>query len=214
MNRSLPWAVSVLTTLVLMSLTAGCAGHAGGMTLTCMRTQQTFNQGFADAYLGHNENGDLDVVLIDAATAELLAGNPPKSPVRQIMHLRVLWQPQRDLKVTDAASCNATVHWYVINSQPQGMLQYTGTAFVYTTSLGDLFRVHIQNAQVRPLPCSCGLCDPVGPSKLEGAVFAHSNPAVVAELLSQVHTASAASAASGADLAKPAAYSAAVGRAQ
>jgi hypothetical protein len=184
-----------------MSLATGCAGHAGGMTLTSMRTQQTFNQGFADAYLGRNENGDMDVVLIDTATADLLAGNTPASPVRQIMQLRILWQPQRDLKVTDSASCNATVHWYVIRSQPRGILEYTGTAFVYTTSLGDLFRVHIQNAQVRPLPCSAGLSDPVGPSKIEGAVFAHANPAIVAELLSQVHTP-----VTDADSVKPAAY--------
>lgn len=180
--------LSLSVAIAAVSLSAGCAGHAGGITLTSMRTHEKFDQGFADAYLSHNVNGDLDVVLIDSATADALAGRHPTAPVRQILHLRVLWQPERDLKVTDAASCNASVHWYVMGGHPNGMLEYTGTAFVSTQSFSDLYRVHVQNAEVRPLPTTCGLCDPVGPSILEGAVFAHENAAIVSELLSEVST--------------------------
>jgi hypothetical protein len=178
--------LSLLVVIAAAALSTGCAGHAGGITLTSMRTHEKFDQGFADAYLSHNANGDLDVVLIDSATAEALAGHRSTAPVRQILHLRVLWQPERDLKVTDSAACNASVHWYVMGGHPNGMLEYTGTAFVSTQSFNDLFRVHVQNAEVRPLPTTCGLCDPVGPSKLEGAVFAHENARIVNELLSQV----------------------------
>jgi hypothetical protein len=202
-----PGTVSILTTLLAISLAGGCAGHAGGVTLTSMRTHECFDQGFADAYLSHNENGDVDIVLVDAATADVLAGNTPKSPVRQIMHVRVLWQPERDLKVTDAAASNATIHWYVMSGKPQGMLEYSGTAFVSTTSFSELVRVHIQNAQVQPLPCSAALHDPVGPSKLEGTVYAHDNPQVVTQLLNEVRTAVA-----NADSAHPAAYLPAVSR--
>lgn len=170
------------------SLSVGCAGHAGGITLTCMRTHEKFDQGFSDAYLSHNANGDLDVVLIDSATADALAGHRSAAPVRQILHLRVLWQPERDMKITDAAACNASVHWYVMGGTPKGMLEYKGTAFVSTTSFNDLVRVTVQNAQVRPMPTSAGLQDPVGPSKLEGAVFAHEDSRIVNQLLNQVNT--------------------------
>ncbi len=180
--------LSLSITIAAASLSTGCAGHAGGITLTSMRTHEKFDQGFSDAYLSHNANGDLDVVLIDSATADALAGHRSKSPIQQILHLRVLWQPERDLKVTDAAACNASVHWYVMGGNPKGMLEYTGTAFVSTTSFSDLVRVHVQNAQVRPLPTSAGLQDPVGPSKLEGAVFAHEDARVVSQLLNEVNT--------------------------
>jgi hypothetical protein len=166
---------------------AGCAGHAGGITLTSMRTHEHYDQGFADAYLCHNTNGDLDIVLIDSATAQSLAGQTSAAPVRQILHLRVLWQPERDLKVSDAAASNASVHWYVLGGQPKGILEYTGTAFVSTTSFSDLIRVHVQNAQVKALPTTAGLYDPVGPSKLEGAVFAHENAKIVNQLLNEIN---------------------------
>jgi hypothetical protein len=179
---SLSFAIAATT------LSAGCAGHAGGITLTSMRTHEKFDQGFSDAYLSHNANGDLDVVLIDSATAEALAGHQSSAPVRQILHLRVLWQPERDLKVTDSAACNASVHWYVMRGNPKGTLEYTGTAFVSTSSFSDLVRVKVQNAQVRPMPCSAALHDPVGPSKLEGAVFAHEDARIVSQLLSEVNT--------------------------
>jgi hypothetical protein len=178
--------LSLSVAITAASFSTGCAGHAGGITLTSLRTHEKFDQGFADAYLSHNANGDLDVVLIDSATAAALAGRQSDVPVHQILHLRVLWQPERDLKVTDAAASNASVHWYVMGGNPRGMLEYTGTAFVSTQSFSDLFRVHVQNAEVHPLPTTCGLCDPVGPSKLEGAVFAHEDARIVNELLSEV----------------------------
>jgi hypothetical protein len=116
-----------------------------------------------------------------------LAGQTSAAPVRQILHLRVLWQPERDLKVSDAAASNASVHWYVLGGQPKGILEYTGTAFVSTTSFSDLIRVHVQNAQVKALPTTAGLYDPVGPSKLEGAVFAHENAKIVNQLLNEIN---------------------------
>jgi hypothetical protein len=71
-------------------------------------------------------------------------------------------------------------------------MEYTGTAFVTTTTISGLTRVSVQNGQVRPC-CKCpGLTDPVGPSKVEGAVFAEVNPQAVAELLAQVRTSVAA----------------------
>jgi hypothetical protein len=173
--------------LAAAGVSAGCAGHAGGITLTSMRTHAQYDQGFADAYLCHNTNGDLDIVLIDTATAQSLAGQSSNAPVRQILHLRVLWQPERDLKVNDSAACNASVHWYVLGGHPKGVLEYTGTAFVSTTSFSDLIRVHVQNAQVKALPTTAGLYDPVGPSKMEGAVFARENAKIVNQLLNEIN---------------------------
>lgn len=183
-------AKQILSLSVAVSAAAfstGCAGHAGGITLTSMRTHQQFDQGFADGYVCHNANGDLDVVLIDTATAQTLAGHESSAPIRQILHLRVLWQPERDMKVSDSAACNASVHWYVLGGNPKGILEYTGTAFVSTTRFSDLVRVRVQNAQVKALPTTAGLYDPVGPSKLEGSLFAHENMRIVNQLLDQVN---------------------------
>jgi hypothetical protein len=180
--------LSLSVGLAITGLSAGCAGHsAGGITLTSMRTHAQYDQGFAEGYLCHNANGDLDIVLVDAATAQSLAGQSSAAPVRQMLHLRVLWQPERDLKVTDLAASNASVHWYVIGGKPKGVLEYTGTAFVSTTSFSGLVRVHVQNAQVKALPTTAGLYDPVGPSKLEGAVFAHEDAGIVNQLLNQLN---------------------------
>jgi hypothetical protein len=183
--------VSLLSLLAISLGDGGCAGKAGGITLTSLRTHQSYIQGFSDAYISKTIHGDLDILLIDDAAAQALAGYTPASPVRQIMHLRVLWQPDRDLKVTDAAASNASIHWYVINGQA-GAMEYTGTAFVTTSTFSGLTRVVVENAQVHPL-CNCpGLTDPVGPSKVDGAVFAQVNPEAVAALLAQVRTSVAA----------------------
>ena len=121
------------TTLLLMLglLPLGSLGCATttpppDMTITSINKNETWKQGFTQAWMSKNSNGDFDVVLVDQACEQAMNGAPMSAPVRQVMHIRILWSPTRDMK---AVVSNASVKWYVIGrSRPEDVLEYSGIA--------------------------------------------------------------------------------------
>lgn len=162
-------------------LVAGCASSSPELTLTSVAHQQTYSQRFAHAYARRDDNGGTDVVLVnDDAGAS--------APVRQVLHVRVMWDPTRQTK---AVASNAAVHWYVIGrGQAQDLIQYDGAAFVYSSVATDgTVTLTLQNATLKPTGDAHGaLIDPVGASKLEGTIVARPDAAKVTQLLGEMHT--------------------------
>ncbi|HEY2585550.1 MAG TPA: hypothetical protein VGI81_07295 [Tepidisphaeraceae bacterium] len=181
---------------------SGCAAGPGTQELTLRSTGQnkSFVQQFANAYIGRAGDGDVDVVLVDRATEQRLDGGvagSPQAPVRQVMHLRILWNPKRDQKADHSVASNATVHWYVMGNTPStaaGVLEYSGTAFVTLDEDAEPAELTIRNASMRPVACRGGLCDPVGASTLAGTVRARADRHRVYQALDTVRTAIAAAA--------------------
>lgn len=176
--------------LAVASLCGGCSDKSAGLTLTSLRDHHKFADTFTNAYAARNDNGDLDVVLVDNATERSVAAGKLVGPVRQIMHIRVLWSPPRDMKSDDPAASNASIHYYVIGSDRSQMIEYTGTAFVYASKSmwGDRQKLRIDNARLKPAMARGDLRDPVGPARVEGTVYATRNNQIVNNLLAEVQT--------------------------
>ena len=189
--------IGLLIAPTLLCVLTGCASPQQQIMLTSQRQNQAYEPQFVSAYTTEDGGGDTDVVLLDRAAEQLLAGHAAESPVQQIMHIRVLWTPNRDLKPDHTSASNATVHWYVLSTNPQAadVLEYAGTAFVAVEPTGNGTELKIRNASLRPVACRGTLCDPVGASTLHGTVRATANRARVRAALSGVRTLIAAASA-------------------
>jgi hypothetical protein len=168
----------------------GCASQEQELTLTSVSQQQTFRQEFTQAYCRRDATGNMDVVLLDSAAEQNLAGQKCAAPVRQIMHIRVLWTPAREMK---AVASNASIKWYVIDTQkPAEQLEYSGTGFVSFSNDGGWSTVSIRNALLKPSGKSAHLADPIGTSRLEGSVVARTDDGQVRRVLDDLHVGVAA----------------------
>lgn len=174
----------------------GCAASSPRpeLTLHSDSHHQTYIQQFSNAYLSRGGDGDVDVVLIDRAAQLHLEGKQNNSPTQQVMHLRILWNPQRDQKADHNSASNATVHWYVMGNTPASesdILEYAGTAFVSIDDSSPA-ELSIRNCAVHPVACRGDLCDPVGPSVISGIIFAQKDRQRVRQVLSGVRASVAA----------------------
>jgi len=169
----------------------GCASQEPELKVTPVNQQQTFREGFTQAYCRRDAVGNMDVVLLDSAAEQCLAGQSCSAPVRQIMHIHVLWTPSREMK---AVASNASIKWYVIDSKkPTEQLEYTGTGFVSLSNDEGPKTVSIRNALLKPSGKSENLSDPIGPSRLEGSIVARTDDVQVRRVLDDLHIGVAAS---------------------
>src|SRR5436305_1031124 len=112
--RALSRSAPVLLSLGIMALgIVGCGASTSppDLKITSIKHDQTWQQGFTQAWMNRAATGELDVVLVDQASEQAMAGTAITAPVRQVMHIRVLWSPTREMK---AVVSNASVKWYVI----------------------------------------------------------------------------------------------------
>jgi hypothetical protein len=204
--RRLPARVSfaVAPLLVLAGLTTagGCARDtAAELRLTCTERNATFLQHFSDAYVSKAATGGSEIVLVDeqsvngpaaaAAPGEAVpASASAATAVRQVMHVRVLWKPQRGTKQSHPSYTNAGLRWYVIGDAGQDVLEYSGAGFVALQETAAGTQVTIRNATLKPVGTPKGtLTDPVGPARLTGTFIAKKSPQRVNALLAEVKTA-------------------------
>lgn len=190
-------AALLLAPLALVGM-AGCASEPHeDLTLHSAGHDASFTERFARAYLSREKEGDVDIVLVDRGTEQQLDASgrgsaetaPP--PVRQVMHLRVLWNPMRDQKGDHSVASNASLHWYVMGNTPgtrADVLEYAGTAFVVMDD-SEPAELSIRNASIHPVACRGDLQDPVGASTLTGTVHATTDRRRVRAALDSVRTA-------------------------
>jgi len=184
---------AALMAIALGALAAGCASEAphSQLTLTSVEHDRTFAQQFSHAFVSRDPDGTTDLVLLDRAAEGALIGTKGNAPVRQIMHLRVLWNPKRDQKAEHNSASNATLHWYVMGNTPDSschILEYAGTAFVLVNDSEDGVDLTIRNAAIKPVACRGDLQDPVGSCTMAGAIHATANRRRVREALNSVCT--------------------------
>jgi hypothetical protein len=202
-SRRLP--ARALTPLLLLLAAAGgsvgCAGKPAQLRLTSLENDATFVQQFSKAYIGKGAVGGTEVVLVDeqavpprpdadgdAMTAA--SSSSTGSAVRQVMHLKVLWKPQRGTKQSHPSYTNAGLRWYVLGDGGRDVLEYSGAGFVALTETAAGTQVTIRNATLKPVGTPRGsLTDPVGPARLTGTFIATKSPQRVSALLAEVKTA-------------------------
>lgn len=165
--------------MVTMSMGAGCANQSpADLRLTCDQTGKTYQQQFKEAYVSKDEDG----------TEVVLTSDDENASVRQLMHLRVLWRPQRGTKQGHPSYTNAALRWYVLGSEKSDVLEYTGAGFVQVADTATGTKVIIRNASLKPVREAKGsLNDPVGPAKLTGTFYAEKSTDRVSELLAEIN---------------------------
>ena len=184
------WRLAILLCGVL--LLGGCASNPDqGLTLQSIKQGKAFDPRFAAAYCARESGGDMDIVLLDRAVAPA-GGGRDRAPVRQVMYIRVLWNPMHDMKADHLSASNATVHWYVMGDAAAtscDILEYAGTAFVALEPADGGTDLTIRDASLRPVACRGNLCDPVGACTIHGTIRAIESGSRVREALSKVRTA-------------------------
>src|SRR5262252_8273799 len=93
----------VLGGLLLSAVNLGCSSAPGptSLTLKSDSSGKAYEQQFGHAYFSRGDGGQYDAVLIDdGITNPRGQGTGPlnttaTTPLSQIMHVRVLWQPLR-----------------------------------------------------------------------------------------------------------------------
>jgi len=168
----------------------GCSSTAKPtLSLTPAEGGQQFEQTFASAYASRTPDGS-DVVL---ACSDAVAPEPSPAKadgtcnLRQIMHIRVLWAPDKPMKVGGPASTNATIHWYVFTDDARrpAMIEYSGTGLVLLDPSDDTTNVKVRNASLKPVSTEGRLNDPIGATRFEGKFVAANDPQKVGDLLSE-----------------------------
>lgn len=186
--------------LVLAGLSAGgCGQKSAELTLTSLESNATFLQQFSQAYVTKGATGGSEIVLVDeqavngggAEAGEAVpASASGATAVRQVMHLKVLWKPQRGTKQSHASYTNAGLRWYVIGDTGHDVLEYSGAGFVALQETATGTQVTIRNATLKPVGAPRGgLSDPVGPARLTGTFIAKKSPQRVKSLLAEVKSA-------------------------
>ena len=198
--RALPPLLLLL--LAVAGNAVGCGAKPAELRLTCLESDATFLQHFPKAYVGKGATGGTEVVLVDEQPVgnarpnggdaiPAAAASPGAAPaVRQVMHLKVLWKPQRGTKQSHPSYTNAGLRWYVIGDGGRDVLEYSGAGFVALTETPAGTQVTIRNATLKPVGTPKGaLTDPVGPARLTGTFIAKKSPRRVSALLAEVKTA-------------------------
>ena len=183
---------SLLLLPALLALVGGCSSSKSNLTLRSIEDGQKYSQRFSKAYATRGSAGNYDIVLLKDSKAENEEGS--ECDVRQVMHVRVLWQPLPGAKPDHPSATNAVLHWYVLGENggddaAAGFVEYEGAGFVVIDRSGKTAKLSIRNASLKPTGAHGAVCDPIGPTRLSGTVVARMNQARVNELLSDVQVA-------------------------
>jgi hypothetical protein len=163
--------------------TGGCAAEQTKLTLTSIDKGTQFAQQFNHAYSSRDAHGDLNVVLASESPTSVASD----TRLRQIMHIRMLWNPAFGSRAGQSPPVNASIKWYVFTSGPNPqLLQYSGTGTIQASTEEGVTKLTIMSATLRPGASKGSLNDPVGTSKFEGTVIASQSEKRVTELLDEV----------------------------
>lgn len=195
---------TLLFALALSTIVGGCASSRNAqLTLRPAEGRVAYAQKFTQAYAGRTPDGSWSFVLL-ADDDQPAANNDAKRlepssqmPLRQVVHVKVLWQPMSGTGRETSVS-NAAIDWYVLSPTAAGgddLLLYQGCGHV-TLDPGDhATKVTIRSGNLKPSVTHGKLADPLGAAKLSGKFVALNDNAKLQHVLSdtRARTASIAS---------------------
>jgi len=182
---------------VACALTCGCgaAGKTPRVTFHSERNGKQYSQPFTQSVFSRNDSGQVQVVLIDqgAHTATKPQGKilQPTTipPLKEIMTIRLLWQPAYAAKAHDPTAANAAIDWYVIGENSTGVpdqLHYQGAGFVRVSRSGDRASVDLQHGKLTLVSRTGDMEDPLGPVKVFGTFGADRDENLAAATLQDI----------------------------
>ena len=189
--------------LMVCPLLTGCSslGFGGSknpkLTVRPNGTGMPMVQNFPRGYLGINQDGDYEIVLVsEGMQAPSSSHNRILYPtnvasLRQIVHIRVLWRAMPGTRFDQPTSTNATINWYVRSNMPESesdKIDYAGAGFVgvYPNKTGA--SVLIRNANLAVREHSGDLVDPLGKPSITGTFDVVRNDGMVRDVLATLQT--------------------------
>jgi hypothetical protein len=170
-------------------LLQGCSNGTATLTLHPEGQNVAFAKTFAHAYVGKDADGSYACVLVSDDAPAVTAASNDKSlapadatPLRQVVHIKVLWRPLNGLR--DSVASNAAIDWYVMSTTGgDDLLLYQGAGSVTLTPDGDHAKINIRSADLKPALTRGGLKDPIGNATITGTFTAKANNKEMNQLL-------------------------------
>jgi hypothetical protein len=173
-------ASQTATAIAITLLLVGCSSGTATLTLHPQGQNVAFAKTFSHAYVGKDADGSYACVLVsdDAPAVAAASGKSitpaDAAPLRQIVHIKVLWRPLNGMR--DTVASNAAIDWYVMSTTGgDDLLVYQGAGSVILTPDGDHAKVNIRSADLKPALTRGSLKDPIGNANITGAFTAKSN---------------------------------------
>jgi hypothetical protein len=166
---------------ILALVAAGCSTPQSQIQLSSQKSGELFQQSLPMGIADVQDAGDTDIVV----ACDIPGTTSACPPVRQVMHVRVLWQAGHVVKAhNEQISQNAAFHWYITPAavgdstaspvQPHNaVVEYHGTGLVKLDQSGDQVVMTIVQAKMTPSHVSGDMMiDRLGPTKLTGTIKA------------------------------------------
>ena len=151
----------VCTALLLFALT-GCASTDGTARLNVRGgpDDANYTTTFDRAYFAES-GGATDLIL---RTGDADGAGPA---VRQVVHLRVLWQPTKTIRVDSPSAANAMIEWSVV-ADDRDRLTYAGNCWANVSVDGNTATVDLRDAEVSVRKVVGQVNDPLRHARLAG----------------------------------------------
>lgn len=175
--------------LLIFLGTVGCSSATQTLQLRRDHSDQVFTASFDRAFYAQTADGQFDVVLVSNGHSESAVNQPlvtaSDRSVRQIVHIKVLWQKPRGYRIDNPAATNSTFTWYVI-SGPSDRLIYVGSAWTRITRDQDSIELDVRNASLTINRIVGQLEDPLKRARFEGTIVARRSEAAVRSFLDEL----------------------------
>jgi hypothetical protein len=170
------WILCIVALFGTMAV-GGCGTTIAHLEISPNTGQTPVVQDFPHAYLAVGEDGDDDIALVSeglipSQTRGHVLEPSQIDPLKQIVHIHVLWRPLPGTRADQPTSTNAIIDWYVLSNMPDSSddrLVYRGAGFItiYPTKRGA--HIVIRSASMSISQKTGDLVDPFGPASLAGA---------------------------------------------
>ena len=198
-------AVAVAIVLGLFSASGGCAPSKTTVKIDPLdASRPRASQTFSRVYFAPSDMGGYDIVLVEDGIRPRVQSGKPNAPLqpaeveplRQVMHLRVLWRPLPGSKPDQPSATNAVIRWVITSNLPRheaDRLEYQGAGFVSIYPNAHAANVLIRSASINPAAHTGELEDLIGRSTLAGTFEAVRNEGIVHDVLASIEPVAQAS---------------------
>ncbi|MGC4032140.1 MAG: hypothetical protein QM754_10490 [Tepidisphaeraceae bacterium] len=167
----------------------GCSSD-DGMARLNVRQNATDNQFVAtfERALFTQNDGQTDVILL-SGTGQTAGGEGAianNNSARQVVHVKVLWQPTRTIRVDSPSAGNAMIDWQVIAGDSDHVA-YAGSCWAKVTVDDDEATIDIRQANVSVKQVTGHMIDPLKHATVDGVFVAKRADATVRSYISDLH---------------------------
>ncbi len=184
---------------LLMLLLTGCAASSAQLHVSSVDRQRNYLQTFPRAFSAETRagSGEYDAVLLVDGSPRGASNSGPINatstlPMRQVLHVRVFWQPLKGSKPDVPTATNASLTWVIReagDSPDVDELVYQGAGFVVVHPDSDGIHFSIRSSTLTLTSKQGDLPDPLGKANVRGDFYAGRNAAQVQTAIEQTQAA-------------------------